>query len=88
MKINAKVLTIRRLDFTTDKNEEIKGYQVWLLAPTDNKSWTTHEVLKCWVPDTSPNAGDAAALLPDDLVSFEFNRYGKPVITDFCPASA
>lgn len=85
MTITAKVLSIKRLDFTTDKNEEVKGYQVWLSAPSDSKSWSGPEILKTFIKDDSMHAGDAAALLPDDSVLFEFNRYGKPVITDFAP---
>lgn len=85
MTITAKVLAIHRLDFTTDKNEEVKGYQVWLSAPSDSKSWVGPEILKSFFKDDNQHAGDAAALLPGDSVLFEFNRYGKPVITDFAP---
>lgn len=85
MKVNAKVLAVRRLDFVTEKNEEIKGYQVWLCAPTSERAWNGHEVMKSWVPDNDSHAPDAAALLHDDTVVVEFNRYGKPVITEFAP---
>lgn len=85
MKITAKVLAVRRLDFTTDKNETVKGYQVWVIAPTDDKAWNGNEVMKVWVPDSNSHAGDAAALIRDDTVNIEFNRYGKPVITDYAP---
>lgn len=81
----AKVLAIRRLDFITDKNEEVKGHQVWLSVPSESKSWNGNEITKTFVKDDSPHAGDAAALLADDVVLVEFNRYGKPVITDFAP---
>ena len=85
MNVTAKVLSVRRLDFTTDKNETVKGHQIWLSAHTDNKSWNGEEILKTFVPDENIHAGDAAALLNGDSVIIEFNRYGKPVITDYAP---
>lgn len=85
MTYTAKVLAIKRLDFTTDKNEEVKGYQVWLSVPSESMAWNGPEIVKSFVKDDGLDAGDAAALLPDDTVLIEFNRYGKPVITDFAP---
>lgn len=85
MTVNAKVLAVRRLDFTTDKNEVVKGHQVWLSASTDAPAWNGVEILKTFIKDDSIHAGDAAALLPNDPVIIEFNRYGKPVITDYAP---
>lgn len=85
MTYTAKVLAVRRLDFTTDKNEEVKGHQVWLSISSDSKSWNGNEIVKTFVKDDINQAGDAAALLADDVVLIEFNRYGKPVITDFAP---
>ena len=85
MKITAKVLAVRRLDFITDKNETVKGYQVWVCAPSTEKAWNGYEVMKVWVSDKDTLACDAAALLHDDSVTVEFNRYGKPVITDYAP---
>ena len=87
MTITAKVLSIKRLDFTTEKNETVKGYQVWMSAPADSPSWNGPEILKCFVKDEHSHAADAAALIPGDNVLFEFNRYNKPVIVDFAPVT-
>lgn len=85
MTITAKVLAIRRLDFLTAKDEEIKGYQVWLSAESTDGGWQGVEVMKAWVSDENSHARDAAALISGDTVIVEFNRYGKPVITDYAP---
>ena len=87
MTTTAKVLAVRRLDFTTDKNETVKGYQVWLSSPAESPSWNGPAISKCFIKDDNPHAVHAAALLPDDTVLFEFNRYGKPVITDYSPVT-
>lgn len=85
MKITAKVLAVKRVDFINDDGEPVKGHQVWVCAPSTESAWNGHEVMKIWVKDGDIHAGDAAALLHDDPVIIEFNRRGKPVITDFAP---
>lgn len=83
MKVEAKVLAIRFLDFQDDKGQPVKGYHIFVSAVTEEMGWTQGvEVLKIWVPDSSNMAATAASLIPGDDVYIEFNRRGKPVITE------
>lgn len=83
MKIKAKVLAIRALDFKDDNDEPIKGYQTFVSAETDQPGWTQNiEVMKCWTADSSNMAATVASLIPGDEVYVEFNRRGKPVIVE------
>lgn len=83
MKINAKVLAIRHLDFFDDAQRPVKGHQVFVSAPTNEKGWTQGvEMLKIWVPDGSAEEATAAALLPNDEINIDFNRRGKPVLVE------
>ena len=83
MRVKAKVLAIRSLDFKDDKGEAIKGYQTFVSAETDQPGWTQNiEVLKCWTADSSTMAATVASLIPGDEVYIEFNRRGKPVIVE------
>lgn len=83
MKINAKVLAIRHLDFLDDAQRPVKGHQVFVSAPTNEKGWTQGvELLKIWVPDGSAQEATAVALLPNDEISIDFNRRGKPILVD------
>ncbi len=85
MKTTAKVLAVRRLDFTTVKEEKIQGRQLWACAPTDDPAWNGHEVLKIWVPDTDIHAPDCAALIHGDTIEIDFNRRGKPFVVCYTP---
>ena len=83
MRMNARVLAIRHLDFKDDQQRPVQGYQVFLSAETDQPGWTQNvELLKCWIPDADREAPVAASLLPGDDVYIDFNRRGKPVIVD------
>ena len=82
MRLEAKVLGIRYLDFKDDKGVPIKGYQTFVSAETDQPGWTMNvEVLKTWTAADSQMAATVASLIPGDVVYIEFNRRGKPVIT-------
>lgn len=83
MKVKAKVLAIRYLDFKDDKGEAVKGHQTFVSAPTDQPGWTQNiELLKCWTSDSSEEAALVASLIPGDEVYIEFNRRGKPVLKE------
>lgn len=83
MKINARVLAIRHLDFLDDAQRPVKGHQVFVAAVTNEKGWTQGvEMLKIWVADGTAQEAVAAALLPNDEVQVDFNRRGKPFLVD------
>lgn len=83
MKTNARVLAIRHLNFTNDQGQTIAGHHVYAAAKTDESGWISGiELLKIWIPDGSDQESSVVALLPNDEITVDFNRRGKPFLLD------
>lgn len=85
MKVTAKVLAVKRVDFENDDGEQIIGRQLWVCAPTEEPAWNGYEVMKIWVADSANDAADCAALIHGDTVEIDFNRRGKPYVANYTP---
>lgn len=74
-----EVLTVRDLDFKDQQNKQIKGMQIWVIHPTDDKAWNGFEVLKVWIPDGHRSESVVASLIRGDQIEIIWDRRGKPV---------
>lgn len=73
-----KVLTVRDVEFKDDRNNQVKGQQLWLLGETEEPEWNGHEIIKLWIPDGHELENKVTELSHGDDVIIEFNRRGKP----------
>lgn len=77
-----EVLTVRDLDFQDQQNRQVKGMQLWLIRPSDDKAWNGWEVTKVWIPDGHRLESDVAMLKRGDQIQISWDRRGKPVIIE------
>lgn len=74
-----KVLTVRDVEFTDDRDKLVKGMQLWVCGETEDEVWNGWEVIKIWVPEGSSLEDIVAMLKHDDQILIDFNRRGKAV---------
>ena len=73
-----KVLAVRDVSFPDNETgKQVEGKSVWCSSPCDRSGWRGVEVLKLWFPANSPFIDVVDALLPDQVISVSYNRYGK-----------
>lgn len=74
-----EVLTARTVSFTDSDNRAIQGVQLWVICKTSDPNWGDCEVVKLWIPSTSPLYQMAKALRLHDKVKVAFNPKGRPI---------
>lgn len=52
MKVSVNVIGYQKVDFVNDKNESIKGTQIYYLEPISNVNGSGQKPSKKWLPDT------------------------------------
>lgn len=73
-----EVLTVRDLDFEDRNREQVKGMQLWLIRPSDEKAWNGWEIVKVWIPDGHRLEQDVVQLRHGDKIEISWDRRGKP----------
>lgn len=77
MNYQFEVLTVRDIHFKDNDGREVSGYQLWVVGPTEEKSWNGYEVVKFWINSGSRLESIVQQVRKGDMVNITFNRRGK-----------